>query len=196
MCVDAGRRVTRTALARAAVVAGLGAALGMIGWAMERNLSARTPPAPVTRVAQAVPAAGRWWGDSLVAPRTARRPAAPSAARGGSSAVQTGQAPPPLLPLTRLSTELRTDPIGRRLVTTPSDIVTRWGGGPGTAAATIPVLDTILYSPDRKLAMIDGRIVQIGDTVAGAHVVDIMPTAVLLRDREGRPERLTLGGSR
>jgi hypothetical protein len=58
------------------------------------------------------------------------------------------------------------------------------------------VLGTILYAPDRKLAIVDGRIVQAGDDVNGARIVDITPTAVLLRDGEGRLRRLTLGAPR
>ena len=54
------------------------------------------------------------------------------------------------------------------------------------------VLGTILYSPDRKLAIIDGHIVQADDDVRGARVIDITPTAVLLRDAGGRLRRLTL----
>jgi hypothetical protein len=57
------------------------------------------------------------------------------------------------------------------------------------------VLGTILYAPERRLAIIDGRIVQPGDEVSGARVVDITPTAVLLRDAQGRLRRLGLGGS-
>jgi len=55
------------------------------------------------------------------------------------------------------------------------------------------VLGTILYSADRRLAIIDGRIVGLGDEVRGAHVIDITPGAVLLRDGQGRLRRLTLG---
>jgi hypothetical protein len=54
-------------------------------------------------------------------------------------------------------------------------------------------LGTILYSADRKLAIVDGRIVGIGDEVRGARVVDITQTAVMLRDAQGRLRRLTLG---
>ncbi len=54
------------------------------------------------------------------------------------------------------------------------------------------VLGTILYSPDRRLAIIDGRIVGPGDDVRGARVVDITPDAVLLRDAQGRLRRLPL----
>jgi hypothetical protein len=55
------------------------------------------------------------------------------------------------------------------------------------------VLGTILYSPDRKLAIVDGRIVGPGDPVSGARVVDITPSTVLLRDGRGRLRSLTLG---
>jgi hypothetical protein len=59
------------------------------------------------------------------------------------------------------------------------------------------VLGSILYSPDRKLAIIDGRIVGPGDEVRGARVIDITPAAVMLRDAQGRLRRLALGaGSR
>ena len=56
------------------------------------------------------------------------------------------------------------------------------------------VLGTILYSPERKLAIVNGRIVGPGDEVNGARIVDITPTTVLLRDAQGRLRSLTLGG--
>jgi len=56
------------------------------------------------------------------------------------------------------------------------------------------VLATILYGPDRKLAIVDGRIVGIGDAVRGARVVDITPNTVMLRDAQGRLRRLALSG--
>ena len=55
------------------------------------------------------------------------------------------------------------------------------------------VLGTILYSSDRKLALVDGRIVGVGDDVHGARIVDITPATVLLRDAQGRLRSLTLG---
>lgn len=57
------------------------------------------------------------------------------------------------------------------------------------------VLGTILYSPDRKLAIVDGRIVGIGDQVRGARITGITPVSVLLRDGHGRLRQLTLGAS-
>jgi hypothetical protein len=57
-------------------------------------------------------------------------------------------------------------------------------------------LGTILFSPDRKLAIVDGRIVAVGDEVRGARVVEITPTAVLLKDSEGKLRQLALGPGR
>ena len=54
-------------------------------------------------------------------------------------------------------------------------------------------LGTILYSPDRKLAIIDNRIVAVGDDVRGARIVEITAAAVMLRDAQGRLRQLTLG---
>jgi len=47
-----------------------------------------------------------------------------------------------------------------------------------------------LYSPDRKLAIIDGRIVGVGDEVRGARITDITASTVFLRDRQGKLRRL------
>jgi hypothetical protein len=58
------------------------------------------------------------------------------------------------------------------------------------------LLGTILYGADRKLAIVDGRIVQVGDDVRGARVIDIMPDAVLFRDVQGRLRKLTMQDSR
>src|SRR6185436_17436071 len=62
------------------------------------------------------------------------------------------------------------------------------------AAASSLHLGSILFGPDRKLATIDGRIVEAGDDVGGAMVVEISPTTVTLRDRMGRFQKLSLGG--
>jgi len=57
------------------------------------------------------------------------------------------------------------------------------------------VLGTILYAPERKLAIVDGRIVQTGDEINGARVVEITPTTVLLRDVRGRLRQLGLAAA-
>jgi hypothetical protein len=55
------------------------------------------------------------------------------------------------------------------------------------------VLGTILYSTDRKLAIVNGRVVGVGDDVNGARIVEITPASVLLRDERGRMRILRLG---
>jgi hypothetical protein len=55
-------------------------------------------------------------------------------------------------------------------------------------------LGSILYSPDRKLAIINGQIVGTGDEVNGARIVDITADTVFLRDAQGRLRSLTVGG--
>jgi len=43
-----------------------------------------------------------------------------------------------------------------------------------------PVVATILYSTDRRLAMVDGRIVRVGDRLGDATIIDIVPDAVIV----------------
>jgi hypothetical protein len=69
---------------------------------------------------------------------------------------------------------------------------------PAPAEIALPfdaALGTILYSADRKLAIIDNRIVGVGDEVKGARITEITPGTVLLRDAQGRLRRLTLGAT-
>jgi len=73
----------------------------------------------------------------------------------------------------------------------PAATVRRPGGPPPTPFEA--VLGTILYSTDRKLAIVNGRIVGVGDDVNGARIVEITPASVLLRDERGRMRILTLG---
>jgi hypothetical protein len=51
-----------------------------------------------------------------------------------------------------------------------------------------------LYGPDRRLALVDGRIVEAGDVVRGATIVEITTNAVMLRDGRGQLRRLTASG--
>lgn len=76
--------------------------------------------------------------------------------------------------------------------TEPASARARPAAPPESALPFDAVLGTILYSPDRKFAIIDNRIVGIGDEVRDARVVEITSGAVLLRDAQGRLRRLTL----
>jgi hypothetical protein len=72
---------------------------------------------------------------------------------------------------------------------------TRPAASPEVAQPFDAVLGTILYSPDRKLAIVDGRIVAVGDEVRGAKIVEITAAAVTLRDAQGRLRQLTLSNA-
>jgi hypothetical protein len=108
-------------------------------------------------------------------------------------------APPPAQPprqvvLTPVPEPVRPSP-PRETQTAPSaSVVSR---RPPARAEEPPLpfdgtLGTILYGTDRKLAIVDGRIVQVGDSVKGARVVEITPNSVLFRDTTGRLRRLGL----
>jgi hypothetical protein len=51
---------------------------------------------------------------------------------------------------------------------------------PAPTLETDPLLASILYSSSRRLAVLDGRIVRVGETVGGSTVVDILPNAVVV----------------
>ena len=44
-----------------------------------------------------------------------------------------------------------------------------------------PRLESVLIAPDRRIAIISGQRVQLGDRIGGAQVVSITETAVVLR---------------
>ena len=90
----------------------------------------------------------------------------------------------------------RTLPTPAPVVATPVRSVARPSPKPAVEIPPVPldaVLGSILYSPDRRLAIIDGRILGLGDEVRGARIMDITPTTVLLRDAQGRLRSLTVG---
>jgi hypothetical protein len=102
-------------------------------------------------------------------------------------------APPRALPPTVAA---RTPPRPETVAPTPVRSVTRVLPKPAVEIRPVPldaVLESILYSSDRRLAIIDGRILGLGDDVKGARIVDITPGAVLLRDGQGRLRSVTLG---
>ena len=70
------------------------------------------------------------------------------------------------------------------------------GAGPDSTLEFDATLETILYSPERRLAIVDGRIVQVGDEIRGVRIVDITPGAVFLRDANGDMRTLSLAAGR
>lgn len=160
-------RARRMRLTRAAAIAGIAAGLGVVAWAMDgRPPVGRQPREPQRIVARA--------------PGGAPTPPLP-----------------PLLPLTSISENRRPDPT--KAVTFAPVVATERRPREVRQPPETPfeaLLETILYSANRRLALIDGRIVQVGDVVGRATIVDITPTAVLLRDSAGRPRTISLEGRR
>jgi len=128
----------------------------------ERAPTTRTEPKPTPVVPVPAPA------PPLAAPPAASTPVRPQ---------------PPVEPSSPDRREDRApEPASRRVAPArPPEIATPFDAS----------LATILYSPDRKLAIIDGRIVGVGDEVRGARVTDITPNAVFLRDSQGKLRRLS-----
>ncbi len=142
------------------------------------QVSAR-PPASVTR-----PPASTTSPSTLTTPPPVA--AAPVAAAGQSAPTTT---PPAAAPVVQTPAP-REEPVRAPAAIAAPPVVRRPEPVPIPLDA---VLGTILYSPDRRLAIVNGRIVGIGDAVNGARIVDITPTTVLLRDAQGRLRSLTLG---
>lgn len=68
---------------------------------------------------------------------------------------------------------------------------------PGTPAlAPLPVVDAILIAPDRRLAVIDGSVVGVGDRVHHRLVVRIEPDAVVFRDEADQDVRVRVSRER
>jgi hypothetical protein len=65
---------------------------------------------------------------------------------------------------------------------------------PSLLADPLPQISTILVSEDRRFAMIDGRVVTVGDHVGQRVVTAIEPRAVVLREPSGVQIRVGLGG--
>ncbi len=57
-----------------------------------------------------------------------------------------------------------------------------------------PVVQSILYAPDRRLALIDHRVVRVGDLLEAGVVIDIEPKAVTVRGPSGELLRMEMTG--
>jgi hypothetical protein len=126
------------------------------------------------------------------------RPAAPAASRPAAEQPLAGPAGPaqdgtlardPLSIPAPPDIDLASPPSWRRdpfLFGDETRAVAR-AAGPALAPA-LPTVRTILYSATRRLAIVDGRIVGVGDTVGGYSVADIEKGAVVFAAPSG--ERL------
>jgi hypothetical protein len=152
----------------------------------------------------AVGVSGSWWVAQRTDSRPGRRPVpspmsvarprvgAPSLAASEGATVDTGeQAPQPAAlapldaaaPAAAMASPIPPEPLPLAKTTARED-----KAEPFDAALT-----TILFSQDRRLAIIDDRVVGIGDRVRGATVMEITAAGVTLRDAQGREKQLLLG---
>ena len=186
------RRMAKTVLTRAAVVAGVATGVA-VAWRVQQSSWFQPSPAPVVQTTAASPPPRR------VSPPTPPRieeavASEPQPAPFVRPAVQEPSRTAPIV-LTPVPAAAR-PPLSARFETARTPAV----ASTAAPAAETPLpfdgsLGTILYGADRKLAIVDERIVQVGDEIRGARVVDITPDAVLLRDVQGRLRKLTLRDS-
>jgi len=164
-------------LSRAAVTAGMVVGL-TLGWSIQGQVNA--DPAPVARSV-----------------RTRSTLVFPVSSRPMTSAPMTLTSPPPTLtpPEPDVETlDVPPRPIFRVMkepvaVRSPRAEFSR----PVLAAPPDVTVESILYGSDRRLAIVDGRIVTIGDVVGRFRIVDITPTAVVVADAQGGIAQLTVG---
>jgi hypothetical protein len=71
---------------------------------------------------------------------------------------------------------------------------TRGEAARAAAAAPDPVVRSILFSANRRLAVVDGKIVGIGDALGTSRVVDITRDAVTFKTASGEQRRVALHG--
>jgi len=180
------RQASKRLLARVAVATGMAAGL-VLGWRIERSQTWRsmgtTPAANLPVRAQTA---------SMLAPPAAMKLAPPAAM---NPAAHEDRSPPTTQRLTAVSPPAPTPVAAITPLEAPQPAPPRARLPllPGSALPFDAVLGTILYSPGRRLAIVDGGIVAPGDEVRGARILEITPDAVLLRDGQGRLKRLGLG---
>lgn len=156
--------------------------------APQRENRPAVPPAAVTRsAATATPPAAQ--PPAVVPPPPVVRTPPPVAP---VPPVPRAHAPPPQVPPPQRSSA----PPAQQVPAPPRTEAPAPGNKPAPRPAEVAlpfdaVLGTILYGADRRLAIIDGRIVEEGDEVRGARVIEIRQNAVMLRDAQGRLRRLT-----
>jgi hypothetical protein len=192
-------------LSRAAVTAGMVVGL-TLGWSIQGQVNA--DPAPV--IASSVPASVNRSTAAVVLPASpiefvpaALAPSPESLAPMEPDAVEP---PPPPRPIFNVMHEPASDfPAPARAVERPSIAINATATKPApspsrqqvkpapSAAPPDASVESILFSPDRRLAIVDGRIVTVGDYIAGSRIVDITQTSVVVSDGRGGRMQLSAG---
>jgi hypothetical protein len=176
------RPVPRVVAAAAAVLL-----LVALGWGLMRWTSGGSPgPAPVPQAPVAV---------ALEPPRA--RPAARDQAPPAGSTVE--RAAPPTAPLVRERRRDSPAPPGGSLPAATTGQQEGEAAPPAPPAqrvvplgAPLPAVNSILVSPDRRLAVLDGVILREGDRVGPRVLIRIEPRAVVLREPSGYEIRVPI----
>ena len=114
----------------------------------------------------------------------------PPAAPGASEDPMTLPAPPDVA-LDRLPRWPR-DPFANNHVAPPVEIV----AGEPAPVDVDPVVASILYSTDRKLAVMNGKIVRVGDQLGNDRIIEIQPSAVVVESPSRGRRTLSLRAPR
>lgn len=122
---------------------------------------------------------------SAPSPRKPVETPAPGTPRAGAppAAAPSPAAPPPVKPLPAPPSSA-----------TPSS-ATPTPRPPAPLAEPLPKVESILIDHNRRLAIIGGVVVRVGESVGTRVVVEIQPEAVVFREPSGRLVRVTLRGS-
>jgi hypothetical protein len=113
-------------------------------------------------------------------------PAADRTAAQGTADVPTAQPAAPT-PTTARPLESPAATTGRTLApATPAPAPRPAVQPPAPLSTPLPVVNSILVAPDRRLAVLNGEIVREGDAVGARVVIRIEPRAVVLREPSGR----------
>lgn len=137
-----------------------------------------------------------FWGSSAAKKGAkAGTPAAVAGTAGVSTAIdpQTLPAPPPID--LNVAPAWDRDPF-RRAGAVPSKPEAVLAAVAPKAVEADPVVGAILFSPERKLAIVNGKIVAVGDRLPSGIVSDITRDAILVRDSSGDERRYVLRGGK
>jgi hypothetical protein len=140
--------------------------------------------------AAAALASGAWWYSHQPAPSAVVPPVAPV---GRAAADVILHAPPPESPAPTTDVPAAAAPVDPPPASLPAGETARPSpSSVSTSALDIPQVSAVLTSPERRLAIIDGKIVRVGDTVGRWRVTAIEPHAVVFLDVSGAELRVPI----
>jgi hypothetical protein len=201
-----GARPTLAVVARLAAAAAVVAALAWVGYSYWRApkpnpvaSSAGRTPDPASRIpdrglrqAQAVPSSSRDASRSAAGSRPAesiegRAPEPPTAPESVPQPVATGGSRKP-----NRAVPVMPDAPPEQSLPASSDKKTalQTGSAAPRLPEPLPRIDTVLIDQDRRLAIANGVVVSVGDTIGSRVVIDIARDGIALREPSGRVVRV------